>query len=357
MAAANQQIRFCTSSDGTRIAYATSGKGPALVKAANWLTHIEFDRASPVWRHWIAELSRNRQFVCYDERGCGLSDWDVADFSFDSWVRDLEAVVDAAGLDKFALFGMSQGGATAVAYAALHPERVTHLVLQSAFARGRNLKENSQTAMEENEMTITLAERGWDRENPAFRQTFASLLLPDGTAEEHQAFTRMMQLTTTGANAGKLMRQFATLDVRHLAPRVRCPTLILHARNDTRQAFEEGRLLATLIPGSTLVPLEGRDHIVLEHEPAWAQLVAELRAFLPEAAAAPRLGELSAREAELLHLLAQGLDNHQIAARLSLSEKTVRNHVTSIFSKLGVQSRAQAVARARDAGLGGGLPI
>jgi pimeloyl-ACP methyl ester carboxylesterase/DNA-binding CsgD family transcriptional regulator len=354
----SEKIRFCASSDGTRIAYAVTGDGPPLVKAANWLTHIEFDANSPVWRHWIDESSRNHTLIRYDERGCGLSDWDVADMSFESWVADLEAVVDAAGLDRFPLLGISQGGAVAVAYAVRHPERVTHLVLYGAYARGIAVRAKSPAEAEENEMAIKLAERGWGRDNPAFRQTFATLIQPEGSPEQHRSITDMMQLSTSAENAGRLLREFAGIDVRPLAPQITCPTLVLHARNDGRVQLEEGLFFASLIPGARFVPLESRNHILLEDEPAWHHFVSELRDFLPGMPQAKTgirnsvFAELSVREHEVLELVAQGLDNHQIAARLFLSEKTVRNHITSIFSKLEVQSRAQAIVRARDAGLG-----
>lgn len=359
MASPSQQIRFCTSSDGVRIAYATSGKGPPLVKAANWLTHLEFDWTSPVWRHWLVECSLGRTLVRYDERGCGLSDWDVADLSFEAWVRDLEVVVDAAGLTRFALLGISQGGAVAVAYAARHPERVSHLVLYGAFARGKKVRATSQEEIDENEMTISLAVRGWGRENPAYRQVFATLFLPEGSPEQHRWFTDVQRLSTSADNAGRLLREFSDVDVRALAPRVACPTLVLHARDDARIAFDEGRLFAALIPGARLVPLESRNHILLESEPAWGAFVAELRGFLPDSVSTVETGstpgpfaELSAREQEVLGLIAQGVDNHRIAERLFLSEKTVRNHINHIFSKLGVQTRAEPIVRARDAGFG-----
>jgi pimeloyl-ACP methyl ester carboxylesterase/DNA-binding CsgD family transcriptional regulator len=357
-----QTIRFCTSSDGVRIAYAITGKGPPLVKAANWLTHIEFDDASPVWRHWLAELSSRHTYIRYDQRGCGLSDWDAADLSFESWVRDLEAVVDAAGLARFALLGMSQGSAVAMAYAARHPERVSHLVLCGAFARGRALWAKSQREIEENEAAIRLAELGWDKDNPAFRQAFAGLLIPEGSPEQHNSFTELMRQTTSAGNAGRLLREFTTVDVQRLAPQIRSPTLVLHCRSDARVPFEEGRRVAGLIPGARLTPLEGSNHILLEHEPAWDQFVAELRAFLPAAGIAEggrlhgALGALSGREVEVLELIAQGLDNGEIAARLGLAEKTVRNHINSIFDKLDVPNRAQAIVRAREAGLGRTTP-
>lgn len=354
MANASQQIRFCTTSDGVRIAYAVTGKGPPIVRAAHWLTHIEFDWTGPVWRHWLTELSRSHTLVRYDGGGYGLSDWDAADLSFEAWVRELEAVVDAARLTRFVLVGLSRGGATAIAYAARHPERVSHLVLYGAFARGSRLRAKSQAEIDEHEMAIQLVERGWDRENPAVRQMFATMYQPDGTPEQHRSFSEMMRLATSAKIGGRLLRQSGMLSVESLAPKVACPTLVLHVRGDAPVPFEEGRLLASLIPSARFVPLESRNHILVETEPAWAQLVAELRAFLPEAAERSELQEpfteLSIRETEILELVAQGLDNQEIAARLFLSEKTVRNHVTSIFSKLDVQSRAQAIVRAREAG-------
>jgi pimeloyl-ACP methyl ester carboxylesterase/DNA-binding CsgD family transcriptional regulator len=358
------QIRFCTSRDGVRIAFATCGAGPPVVKAANWLTHIEFDRTSPVWRHWIDELSRGHALVRYDTRGCGLSDWHASDFSVDAWAEDLAAVVDAARLKRFALVGLSQGGAVAMAYAARHPERVSHLVLCGAFARGRSQwgKSRDQLDQHENEMAIRMAELGWDRENAAFRETFAMQMLPDGTSEQHLSFTEMMRLSTSGQTAGRVLRAVATLDVMSLAQEVCCPTLVFHARSDARVPFEEGLLLASLIPSARFVPLEGRNHVLLEGEPAWSTFKEELRKFLPGAdgaglatdARATSLPELSARESEVLDLIADGLDNAEIARRLFLSEKTVRNHITSIFSKLEVPNRAQAIVRARRAGLGSG---
>jgi len=357
MSNADQQIHFCTSSDGVRIAFVQTGRGQPLVKAAHWLTHIEFDRTSLVWRHWIAELSRHYALVRYDERGCGLSDWDAADLSFEAWVRDLEAVVDAAGLQRFPLLGLSQSGPVAIAYAMRHPERVSHLVLYASFALGRLLR--SQQEREEGELMIRLAELGWGKEDPAFRQVFTQQFLPDGTLEQHHSFSEFQRLTTSPAIAAQLMREHGIIDVRELLPKVSCPTLVLHPRGDLRIPFEQGRLLAAVIPGARFVPLESRNHILLEDEPAWGRFIAELRAFLPEGTtdaetgSSPRtFADLSAREREILELIAQGLDNHKIAERLFLSEKTVRNHITSIFSKLEVQSRAQAIVHAREAGFG-----
>jgi pimeloyl-ACP methyl ester carboxylesterase/DNA-binding CsgD family transcriptional regulator len=360
----SDQIRFCTSSGRLRIAFASCGIGSPVVKAANWLTHIEFDRSSPVWRHWIDELSRGHTLVRYDKRGCGLSDWDASEFSVDAWVQDLAAVVDAAGLQRFALVGLSQGGAVAIAYATRYPDRVSHLVLCGAFARGRFQWAKSSDERDEYEMVIRLAEIGWDRDNPAFRQTFATQLLPDGTREQHHSFTEMMRLSTSGQTAGRVLRAVGKLDVTAQAAQVRCPALVFHARNDARVPYEEGLLIASLIPGARFVPLDSRNHVLLEEEPAWETFKEELRTFLSAAgnadkaaiARAGSLPDLSTRETDVLGLIADGWDNAGIAKRLFLSEKTVRNHITSI-SKLGVANRAQAIVRARRAGLGSGSDV
>jgi pimeloyl-ACP methyl ester carboxylesterase/DNA-binding CsgD family transcriptional regulator len=350
----NQQIHFCASRDGTRIAYATTGEGPPLVKAANWLTHVELDWGSPVWRHLLVELARHHTLVRYDERGCGLSDREAADISFEAFVQDLEAVVDALRLERFVLLGISQGGAIAVAYAVRHPERVSHLVLYGAYPRGRRVRARSPGEREEAETMVKLVELGWGREDSAFRQFFTAQFIPDGTLEQQRWFNELERRSAAPEAATRIMRVFHEIDVTALAPRITRPTLVLHSDGDARVPFDEGRLFASLIPGARFAPLPSRNHILLEAEPAWREFVAELRAFLPRPAGARTegFGELSARESEVLELIAQGLDNAQIAARLGLSEKTVRNHITAVFSKIQVETRAQAIVHARDAGYG-----
>jgi pimeloyl-ACP methyl ester carboxylesterase/DNA-binding CsgD family transcriptional regulator len=348
-----QRIQFCTAGDGVRIAYGTVGEGAPLVKAANWLSHLEYDLQSPVWRHWIAELSRGHTFVRYDARGCGLSDWDVPELSFEAWVRDLETVVDAARTERFALLGLSQGGAIAIAYAVRHPERVTHLVLHGAFARGALRRDPTPRQRKEAEMMVELAELGWGKENPAFRQFFTSLFIPDGTPEQHRWWNRLEQVTTSPANAARFMRVLGDIDVTAIAPRVACPTLVLHAVRDARIPFEEGRLLASLVPGARFVPIESGNHVLLEHEPGWRRWLEEVRAFLPVArGGGGAFARLTPRQSELVELIAQGLDNAQIAARVGVSEKTVRNHITAIFAKLEVSNRSRAIVLARNAGFG-----
>ena len=349
-----QQIRFCTGHDGVRIAYATSGIGPPLIKAANWLSHLEFDVGSPVWSHLMIELSRQHTLIRYDERGCGLSDRDVADLSFDAWLRDLEAVVDAAQVERFPLLGISQGASIAVAYAVRHPERVSHLILHGGYARGRLKRNATPQQREEAELMNRLAEIGWGQQNPAFRQFFTTQYIPGGTAEQHHWFNELERVSTSAVNAARFMREFNEIDVVELLPRVSCPTLVLHSSRDVRVPFDEGRLIAGEIPEARFVPLESENHLLLESESAWHRWVDEVRAFLPTMAAVtnPAFSALTARERDLLELIAQGRDNAQIAAALGLSEKTVRNHITRIFSKLHVENRPQAIVMARKAGFG-----
>ena len=277
---ARQQIMFCQAHDGVRIAYAKSGDmGPPLVKPANWLTHLEFDWDSPVWRHWMRELGRGHTLIRYDERGCGLSDHNLTESSFDSWVRDLEAVVDAERLERFSLLGISQGCAVAIAYAARHPERVDKLVLYGGYVVGRRFR--NLTPQEELERTvlINLMRVGWGRDNPAFRQVFGTLFLPEGTPEQHQWFNDLAK-TMPMENALRIREITDVIDVRAEAAALRVPTLVLHARGDGMIPFEIGRQMAALIPGATLVPLESRNHVLLETEPAWARFLEEVRAFL-----------------------------------------------------------------------------
>ena len=274
-AALNQEVQFCTASDGVRIAYASAGQGPPLVKAANWLNHLEYDWQSPIWSPLLHELAARHQLIRYDERGNGLSDWEVQDISFEAFVRDLESVVEAAGLNRFALLGISQGCAVSIVYAIRHPERVTHLVLYGGFARGRTRRdpEHARTL-------LSIVEQGWGKDNPAFRQFFTSLFFPDGTPEQMQWFNALQRMTTSTENALRIMRATGELDISDLLSQVKVPTLVLHCRNDAAVAFDEGRRLAAGIPGAKFVALESRNHMVLESEPAWAKFTSAVTSFL-----------------------------------------------------------------------------
>lgn len=354
-----QQIRFCTSRDGARIAYATSGTGPPLVWAQHWVHHLEFDWGSPVWRPWLAMLTRRHTLIRYDWRGCGLSDREAVEFSFEKYADDLEAVIAAAGVEQFVLFAMGGvGSAIATTYAVRHPQRVSHLVLYASWTCGRWAHNATRDQIEEEHMRLKAIELGWPNETPAYGQFFTSMHMPDATPDQFRSYNDLLRLTTIPANAVALLRTFHRVDVREIVPKVRCPTLVLHARRDAIIPFDEGRIVAGLIPGARFVPLESRNHVLLDTEPAWQQLVEALDDFLPATPSSPAgsgglaLDELTAREHQVLELVAQGLDNSTIGERLHISERTARNHVSAILAKLGINTRAQAIVRAREAGFG-----
>jgi pimeloyl-ACP methyl ester carboxylesterase/DNA-binding CsgD family transcriptional regulator len=355
-----QSLRFCTAADGTRIAIASIGAGAPLLRCAHWLSHVEHDLHSPVWRPWLAELSRDHQYIRYDQRGCGLSDSAVTDFSLDAWVGDLEAVVERLGLRRFPLIGMSQGGAVAIAYAVRHPGKVSHLILPGAYARGALQRGAGDALRLEAETLVNLIRLGWGRDNAAFRQVFTNQFIPGGSPTQHQWWNELERLTASPENAARTLEAFHRIDVTELARRLQVPTLVLHARGDARVPFDEGLRLAALIPGARFVPLNSDNHVLLDTEPAWAPFLAELRAFLgtgpADARPAPGDGDgdgdgdaaLTPAEREVLRLVATGLDNHAIALRLHKSEKTVRNQLSSILDKLGVHTRAEAIVYVRD---------
>jgi pimeloyl-ACP methyl ester carboxylesterase/DNA-binding winged helix-turn-helix (wHTH) protein len=274
-----QEIRFCTSDDGTRIAYSAVGHGPPLAKTANWLSHIEYEWDSPVWRHWVREISQHHLLVRWDERGCGLSDWNVKDLSLDAYVRDQETVVDALGLERFALLGVSQGGAVAAAYAARHPERVSHLVLCGAYTRGWRHRSEPRE-LEARTALLNLTRLGWGQNNSAFRQLFTTRFIPDAGAAEMEWFNDLQRVSTSPESAARLMDAFSRLDVRPLLADIEVPTIVFHSQDDGVVPFEEGRHLAAGIRGSTFVPLPSRNHLLLEHEPAWPIFLRELGPFL-----------------------------------------------------------------------------
>jgi pimeloyl-ACP methyl ester carboxylesterase/DNA-binding CsgD family transcriptional regulator len=357
MEAFQPPVRFAAGFDGVRLAYTVCGRGPPLVRIPTWISHVEHDRQSPVMRHLVAEMASRHTLVSYDCRGVGLSQRDVSDMSFDAWVHDLEAIVDAAGLETFALWGISGAPAIAIAYAVRHPERVSHLVLCGGFCRGRLRRNASPAMVEKARVMLELIEQGWGSEEPAFRQVFTSLMVPGGSAEQWRWFTEKMRMATSPRTAQRMLRLWQQIDVSDLARQVRCKTLVLHGRHDAIVPYEEGQLMASLIPGAEFVTLDSANHLILEDEPAWPHLVAELRRFLPAPQAPARspdagFDDLTEREREVLELIARGLGNDDIAQQLAISTKTVRNHITSIFGKLDASSRAQAIVRAREVGFG-----
>ena len=342
----DHEIRFCTASDGVRLAWARHGSGPPIVKVANWLTHLEFDWESPVWRHWLVGLSRGHTLFRYDERGCGLSDRDMKALSQDRWVADLESVVDAADLDRFVLLGISQGAAIAIAYAARHPDRVEKLVLYGGYARGRTYRDEQQR--QHQEALITSIRAGWTDPDPTFRHLFTMLFLPGGSPQQMAWYDELQRRSTSAENAIALYRARGAIDVRELASEVRTKCLVAHATGDRVVPFAEGRLLASLLPSATLLPLTSVNHILLPDEPAWNEFLTEAQAFIGGSDKRPstEFGALSKRELDVLELVADGLHNEDIAARLVISVRTVERHLSNIYLKLGVSGKAARAAAA-----------
>ena len=349
-----QSIRYLRTPDGVRLAWADAGTGSILVKAANWLTHLEYECESPVWRHWIRFFSEQFRFVRYDERGSGMTDWDVGDLSFERWVEDLEAVVAAARpTEPIPLLGISQGAAVCVAYAVRHPEHVSRLVLYGGYARGWSHRHDPMGEREYRAI-VELIRLGWGKDNPAFRQVFTSRFVPGATDEQMGWLNDLCRRTTSPEVAAQLLEARANVNVFDLLGQVRAPTLVLHARDDSVVPISEGRLLAAGIPGAQFVELDSKNHILLEDEPAWDRFREAVREFAgletPAGSQDPAFGALSPRERAVLTLITEGLGNRQVAERLGISERTVRNHVSNLFDKLGVWTRAQAIVFARDRG-------
>jgi pimeloyl-ACP methyl ester carboxylesterase/DNA-binding CsgD family transcriptional regulator len=359
----DQTIRFATATDGVQLAYARAGRGPPLLKTANWLNHLEYDWRSPVWKHWFELFATHNTLVRYDQRGSGLSDWVDTDLSFDKQVSDLELIADSAKLDRFALLGISQGAAVAIEYAVRHPERVTHLILHGGFSLGWALR--SAEAERAGKVLAEVIRVGWGAGTPAFRRMFAELLMPQATEEQVAWFAELQRRTTKPEIAARIMETSGHIDVRARLAQVSVPTLITHPRGDVMVPFEQGRRLAAGIPNARFVELDARNHVLAHDEPAWLAFETAVGEFLGWPRTAPRrraadvtdppeeLAALTGREREILALVASGANNQAIADQLFISEKTVRNHLTAIFDKLGVSSRSQAIVFARDRGVTG----
>lgn len=350
-----QRIRYLGTSDGIRLAWAEAGSGPWLVKASNWLSHLEYEWESPVWRHWIRFFADHFRYVRWDERGCGMSDRDRGELSQERWTLDLEEVVAAAGVaGPFPLLGISSGAAICVAYAVRHPERVSHLLLYGGYARGWAHRPHAEGRREYNAI-VELIRVGWGRDNPAFRQIFTSRFIPGGSDEQLSWFNELCRKTTTPEVAAELLLARSQVDVSDQLSAVHVPTLVIHARDDAVCPLEEARIMAAGIPGAQFVELDSKNHILLEGEPAWESFKEAVLEFVglevPQPAGEdPAFATLSPREREVLVLITEGLGNAEIGERLSISEKTVRNHISNVFDKLGVWTRAQAIVFARDRG-------
>jgi pimeloyl-ACP methyl ester carboxylesterase/DNA-binding CsgD family transcriptional regulator len=340
-----QRIRFCRGKDGVRIAYASHGQGPPLLVVSCWLSHLQYDWSSPVWRHFLSDLGAFATLYRYDERGFGLSDWTVDDFSLEARLVDLETLVDEIGAERISLLGMSGGAPVAMAYAARHPERVDRMIVYGGHAIG------GRREPDEGELAFrAMIRAGWAQEDPIFRHIFTTIFIPEATEEQMRWFDELQRMSTSTENALASRAERQAVDLTDTLPRITAPTLFLQARDDRASPLAQARLAAALIPDAHLVILESANHILLADEPAWRVFVDELRAFLAPLrwpAAQRDVGEvsrLSAREREILELAAAGQDNTQIARALSLSVRTIERHLSNAYLKLGIGGRAARAA-------------
>jgi pimeloyl-ACP methyl ester carboxylesterase len=347
------EVRFFESHDGTRIAYAVAGDGPAVILLPSWLTHLEFQRRSVAWQPFLSALAARYRLIRYDPRGCGLSDRATTGLSLDTWVRDLDALVSHLQLRDVSLIGVCQGGAVAIEYVARRPGRVGHLVLYGTYARGRDKRSDIPLEPEKARVMLDMMRLGWGSEDHAFATAFAQQFQPEGTTEHLRSWCELQRRAATPDAAVEMTRLMFDIDVRNALAVIGCPTLVVHANRDAVVPLEEGRLLARSIPRARFLELDSPNHFMREDEPAWSEFVDALEAFLPASAdQSGPWGKLSARERELLDLVAQGLDNQEIADRLGISNKTVRNHVSNVLAVTGMKNRAQLIVAAREVGFG-----
>jgi pimeloyl-ACP methyl ester carboxylesterase len=345
----DQQIGFCRAADGTRLAYAVHGSGPPLVVVSCWLSHLQHDWQSPVWRHFLDQLGDIATVIRYDERGFGMSDWKVDDFSIEARLADLEAVLAASGFDRFALLGMSGGSAVAMAYAIAYPERVSRLILYGTVCGEPLMRTPDETAVEETYRSMIRV--GWAKDDPEFRRVFTTRFIPDATEEQMRWFDDLQRMSTSPANAvaSRIARQ--QVDIADELHRITTPTIVLQAVGDRSTTFDNGVRVSAEIPGARLVPLESRNHILLGDEPAWRIFIDEVTTFLEpdrRAHAANTPGRatepLSRRERDVLRLVADGRTNEEIADALTLSVRTVERHLSNVYGKLGLGGRAARAA-------------
>ena len=347
-----QSVHFLKTADGIRLAWTRGGAGTPFLKASNWLTHLNYDPESPIWRHWVRFLEAHFDFIRYDERGCGLTDWDVGDLSPARWEEDLAAVAKVSTPEqKFVLLGISQGAAAAVCYAAHHPERVSHLILYGGYSQGWAHRGDPE-GLRRYEAMVEIVRLGWGKDNPIFRQLFTGLFVPGAGPEQISWWNELCRRTTTPEIAARLLQARAQVNVRDILPQVQVPTLVIHARYDEVVPFSSGTTLAAEIPNARFVQLESRNHVLLEDEPAWLVFQQAVLDFtqpaIVEYGEDPLFSALSPREREILSAVIAGRTNAQIGAKLFISEKTVRNSLTRIFERLGVKTRTQAAVLARD---------
>jgi pimeloyl-ACP methyl ester carboxylesterase len=345
-----QEVRFAHVASGAAIAWARSGQGPALLRTGHWMTHVEFDAVSALFRPWLERLGRSLTLYRFDERGSGLSGADSTPLGLEAAVEEIEVVMNAAGLERAALLGISGGSAPAIAFAARHPQRVSQLILLGAYSHGLWHRQPTQAQRDYVEAQLRLMELGWGVRDAPVQQFISASMIPDGTPEQLAALNEQQRRSCDGVRAAQFLRSRLGLDVRAEIGQVRCPTLVLHAQGDAAVPVALGREVAAAIPGARFESLATRNHVPLAGEPAFERFCEATVAFVQASAAQPGGPAFTPRERALLALVARGCDNLQIAAELGLADQTVRNALSALYTKLGVEGRSHAVVRARELG-------
>lgn len=346
------EIRYCVCPDGVRLAVARYGSGLPVVRAGTWLTDIAFNGVDPLGQAWVESFARVASFVFYDGRGCGLSQRDVNDITLDAWVRDLETVVDTLGLERFVIYGQSTGCATAIRYAALHPERVDRLILHGGYSRHPYCTSDPALRAEA-ETLIKVAQVGWGLATPTFRHLFVGRFMPDTTADQQAALGERQRLSMSNEMAAMYLRAMFDVDVRAEAPQVACPVLVTQMKGDLSVPYALACELAGLLPDARLVMFDSRNHIPHPGEPAWGPLVQQWQSFLRESALAPngpQAAQLTRRQVDVLRLVAAGQSDKAVARALGLSPRTVEMHVAAARRTLGCRTRTEAVVKANALG-------
>ena len=275
-------VRFCSSADGTRIAYADVGSGYPLVSVGSWMTHLEEDWYNPMWGHYISQLAGDYKVIRYDQRGNGMSDWDDVEITFERMVEDLKSVIDCYDFDRVALFGASQAASVSLAFARQYPEKVSHLILHGAYVRGRCRRGNPED-IAESKALVTLIRQSWGRDNPVARQLMTSLLMPDASQQEMAWFNEFQKNCGPGENIARFREMFDDIDVSGLLGEIDIPTLVVHSAGDSVAPLSEGKFIASRIPGARIVTLNSNNHMVFENEPGFRRLLDAIRDFMQSA--------------------------------------------------------------------------
>lgn len=345
----SQCIRFCRTRTGARIAYAVHGDGPPLVIAGCWLSHLQHDFTSPVWRHFVDYLGTIATVIRYDEPGFGLSEREVDDFGLDTRLDALESVVAAAGFDRFSLMGIAHGGPVAIAYAHRHPARVQRLAFYGSYAAELPDPTTEQLAFAK--VLDDMVRVGWGRADATFRRVFTSMMIPGGGEREMRWLDELQRLAVDADVLVRAREAGRAADTRHLLAGLSIPALVLHSRGDRLAPFDHAVDMATDLADARMVPLASANHIILEDEPAWTEMKTELAAFLRPTGTATLpdaghrcLADLTVRELEILRHAATGLDNQAVADQLVLSVRTVERHMQNVYTKLGVTGRSARTA-------------